>query len=462
MNLIRSYNGFKPLSRSGLFRAFRVSSHSTKTQNSSPPKDDLYRRISPLGDPNISVSPVLDQWIKEGRIVSPTQLRSMIKELRGYTRFTHALEMSQWMSDRKYISLTPADMAIRLDLISKVHGVERAEKYFDTIPKQLRSFQTYGALLNCYAYSKSVDKAEALVQKMKDLGLVIAPLTYNVLLNLYSQVGQHEKIDALMEEMKERGIQMDRFTHSIRLSAYATLSDTEGMERTIKRMEDDPQVTMDWNCYAIAADGYIKAGFIDKALDMLKRSEELITGKKTRVAYEFLITLYASAGQKDEVYRIWNLYKSSEKLYNTAYTSMISSLSKLGDIEGAEKIVEEWETGGTSYDFRVPNCLIAAYCNNGLLEKAESFLSKAIEKGRKPISSSWNRLAACYVKINQMPKAVDAIRKAIEARRPGWKPSHETVSSCVEYLKQEGKVEAVEEFIQLLGESFGSSTTDDL
>ncbi|KAK9085253.1 hypothetical protein Sjap_025664 [Stephania japonica] len=499
-NLLHSsYNGFKAISRSGLSRVSRASSslYSTQTtQISSSSHPDLYKRISPLGDPSIPISPVLEKWVEEGNAVDPSRIRSMIKQLREYRRFTHALEielfgqlgfdgirvcvlhnfdfrflamnpemgvealgfgvleqtqMLQWMTDRNYDALLPGDMAIRLDLISKIHGLEEAEKYFDSIPEQSKGIQTYGALLNCYAHNKSVDKAEALMQKMKELGLAMNALPYNVLLNLFHQVGLHEKLDTLMEEMKEKGIEMDKFTFSIRLSACVATSDIEGLERILKRMEDDSQVTLDWKCCAIAADGYIKAGLIDKALKMLKRSEELVLGKNKRTAYENLLTLYANAGQKDEVYRIWKRYKSSEKkLYNTAYICMISSLSKLGDIPGAEKIIQEWESKKTNYDFKVPNCLIAAYCNNGLLEKAETVMSKEIEKGNKPIPSAWDRLAAAYVKENQIPKAVDAVRKSFQASRLRWKPNLEVVSSCLEYLKQKGEVEAVEEFERLL------------
>lgn len=56
-------------------------------------KDSLYKRISPLGDPNISVIPVLDQWVLEGRPVCREELRNIIKELRVYNRFKHALEV---------------------------------------------------------------------------------------------------------------------------------------------------------------------------------------------------------------------------------------------------------------------------------------------------------------------------------------------------------------------------------
>ncbi|PQM33570.1 pentatricopeptide repeat-containing protein [Prunus yedoensis var. nudiflora] len=78
------------------------------------------------------------------------------------------------------------------------------------------------------------------------------------------------------------------------------------------------------------------------------------------------------------------------------YGCMISSLAKLDDIEGAEKIFEEWESHCTGYyDFRVLNRLLVAYCKKGLFDKAESAVKKAVE-GRIPYASTWNVLAIGY------------------------------------------------------------------
>ncbi|OVA14938.1 Pentatricopeptide repeat [Macleaya cordata] len=363
------------------------------------------------------------------------------------------------MSDRRYFVLSPVEIAIRLDLISKVHGLEQAEKYFDNIPKRSKTFPTYGALLNCYAHNKSVEKAEALMQKMRDLDITRRPLSYNVMLNLYSKVGQYEKLDNLMQEMKEKGIPWDKFTFSTVLNAYASTSDIDEMGKILKKMEEDPQVIMDWRFYAVAANGCIKAGLNDKALEMIMKTEELIVGKKRRVAYDFLLTLYTSIGKKEELYRIWNLYKSFEKVYNAGYMCMISSLLKLDDISGAEKILEEWESGGTCYDFRVPNLLIFAYCKKGHLEKAEKMVNEAVERGKKPFSNTWDSLATGYLEDNQIQKAVETMKKSILASHPRWKPNRVTLAACLEFLKGKGDVEGAQEFVKLLLSS-GSFSMD--
>ncbi|XP_058204339.1 pentatricopeptide repeat-containing protein At2g20710, mitochondrial-like [Rhododendron vialii] len=69
-------------------------STTTAATFSAPAKsgDSLYRRISPLGAPTVSIVPVLDQWVEEGRGLKKEHLQNIVKELRRYGRFKHALE----------------------------------------------------------------------------------------------------------------------------------------------------------------------------------------------------------------------------------------------------------------------------------------------------------------------------------------------------------------------------------
>lgn len=433
------------------FSSYSTTSTSTATLKSSPrsQEQNLYRRLTPAVD---SVVPVLDQWIEEGGTVDRRQLYCIIKEMRHYKRFKHALEISMWMSDKRYYTLSSRDNAIRLDLISKVHGIEKAEKYFDNIPERSRFLEVYGALLNCYAHEKSVEKAESVMQKMRDLGFARTTLCYNVMLSLYYRTGNNEKVDSLMDEMEAKGIECDRFTFGIRLSAYAAASDIVGMDNILLRMETSSRGILDWTSYACAASGYLRSGLVDKALEMLHKSEGLLaTAKKRTNAYDFLLTQYAATGRKDEALRIWELYKKEGMVYNKGYISMLTTLLKFDDIEGAEKLFEEWESKKLSYDIRVPNYLMGAYCRKGLLEKAENLINNILLKGKKPPDAyTWYYLATGYLQDNQTSKAVETMRKALLVCGKRWKPSMDAVSACLKYLKKTGDLEGAEEFIRLL------------
>jgi pentatricopeptide repeat protein len=370
-------------------------------------------------------------------------------------------QICEWLRDQMNHGRSPGDTAIRLDLISKVHGLEEAEKYFDSIPDSLRILQVYGALLNCYAEHKSLDKAEATMQKMRELGFLKTSLSYNVMLNLYSRIGKTEKQDIIIQEMEEKGIEWDTFTFNIRLNAYAATSDIEGMEKLLMKMEADPVITIDWNAYVVAANGYLKADLHGKTLEMLKKAEQLVKTKTRRSAYEMFLTLYAAIQNKDEVYRIWNLYRDIGKVFNSGYLCMISSLMKLDDIDGAKRILEEWESGSAFFDIRVPRVMITGYCKKGRLEEAEAYIKRLEESGREMDSITWERLATGYRAHGQMEKAVETIKKAFSAGGARWQPNRYILCSCLEYLKEQGNVEEAEEILRLLNEHCHLSTDVD-
>ncbi|KAJ0027700.1 hypothetical protein Pint_36291 [Pistacia integerrima] len=441
----------------GLGNVVALSSYSTKIEERSRrlsrwkgSMNALYRRISPIGDSRVSIVPLLDQWIEEGRPVDKEQLQSFIKELRSYRRFRHALEISMWMTDKRYLPLTSVDVAIRLDLISKVHGTEQAENYFSNVPKQLKGLPVYSALLNCYASVKSVEKAEATMQKMRDLGLARTSMAYNVMLNLYYQTVNYKKLDSLLHEMQEKGIGYDRFTVGILLSAFGATSDVDGIDKILAVMESDPNFVLHWTVYSNAANVYAKAGLLDKAVEMLKKSEELIPGKDSNRAYEFLITLYAKFGKKDDVLRLWEFYKNNHKIYNKGYISVIPSILKFDDFETAKKMFEEWESVNENYDIRILNLMISAYSRKGLLLEAENLIDGAKLKGGKPDQKTWLYMAIGYFQYNQSQKAVEAMEEALVICKTGWKPRMEIFSACLKYFIGEGDIERAEKFIKLL------------
>jgi pentatricopeptide repeat protein len=202
------------------------------------------------------------------------------------------------MTDSGYFELASQDVAVQLDLISKVHGIEQAQKLFNNTPQHLKVLKVYSALLNCYAKAKLVEKAESVVQEMKSLGFANTLFVYNVILNFYYQTGNPDKINSLMQEMEQNGIGCDKFAHSIQLSAYTSVSDVEGIEKTLTRMDSDPNFFFDWTTYTVAAKGYTKLDLLTKALEMLKKSDRLISGKRRGTAYDSLITYMLQQGRR--------------------------------------------------------------------------------------------------------------------------------------------------------------------
>ncbi|KAE8645769.1 hypothetical protein Csa_020441 [Cucumis sativus] len=418
--------------------------------SSTPPQLAILRqKIVNIRAPKISVVPVLEKWVGDGRAIGKPELQYLVHLMKDSRRFNHALEISQWMTDRRYLSLSPSDAAVRLDLIHSVHGLEHAENYFNSISIRLKTSNVYGALLGCYVREKSLEKAEAIMQEMRKMGIATTSFAYNVLINLYAQIGQHDKIDLLIEEMKTKGIPQDIYSIRNLCAAYVAKADISGMEKILKRIEEDSELKADWTIYSIAANGYLTAGLETEALSMLKKTEEKVRPNTNKFAFKFLLSLYERTGHKNEVYRVWNTFKPLTKETCVPYALMITSLAKLDDIEGAERIFQEWESKCTVYDFRVLNRLLVAYCRKGLLDKAESVVNQAVVE-RTPFRSTWSILATGYAEYGHMSKAVEMLKKAILVGRQNWKPKQgDILEACLDYLEKQGDAETMDEIVRL-------------
>ena len=58
----------------------------------------LYDRIQAIRDPKASISPLLNQYIEEGHTVSRPQLRSLVRAMKDFRRYHHALEVPHFHS----------------------------------------------------------------------------------------------------------------------------------------------------------------------------------------------------------------------------------------------------------------------------------------------------------------------------------------------------------------------------
>jgi len=413
--------------------------------------ENVFRRISVLGDPNCSVIPELQRWVNEGKSLGKWELQLIIKQLRKYSRYQHALQISEWMDSCGRYRSSLSDCAIRLDLIAKVRGIACAENYFDNLPKVAKIQPTYGALLNSYVREKLMEKAEVHMKKMEELGYATTTLPYNELLTLYKNTGKFEKVSLVIQEMEKNNISQDKFTYNIRMNICAAISDIDGVDKILEEMQCNPMVDIDWSTNGNLANIYIKAGLLDKAELTLKEMENKMD-RRDREAFNFLITLCASAGNKDGVARMWHLLKLSfPKLTNMSFICMLTSLLKLGDLEGAENIFKEWQSSGLTYDFRVPNILLDAYVKKGLMEKAELVLEHVLEGTEKPISKTWEIIAEGYLMNTQIDKAVYAMNKALlSMERGGWQPKPTNLLFILKHLQEHGDVVCAEQYLKIL------------
>ncbi|XP_004295631.1 PREDICTED: pentatricopeptide repeat-containing protein At4g21705, mitochondrial [Fragaria vesca subsp. vesca] len=411
-------------------------------------KPTLYTVISPLGDKKQTVTPELDNWVSKGNKVSVAELHRIIRDLRKRKRFSQALEVSEWMNEKSVYKFRSSEHAVQLDLIGRVRGFVSAEEYFTKLEDEDKDCRTYGALLNCYVRQLQTEKSLAHLRKMQELGFASSPLDYNGIMCLYTNSGQHEKVPGVLAEMKENNVSPDNFSYRICINSYGVRSDLEGVEKVLKEMEGQPHIVMDWNTYAVVADFYMKAGQTNKAIEALKMSEERLD-TESGLGYNFLISLYANMGNKDEVLRLWGLEKSAcKRCINRDYICMLVSLVKLGEFEEAEMVLKEWDMSGNCYDFRVPQTVVVGYSAKGLHERAEALLEDLMEKGKATTLKCWELVASGYVAKGEMEKAFKCVNVALSVwTEKGRRPNDSLFTTILSWLGDERSVEVVEVFV---------------
>ncbi|XP_078445830.1 tetratricopeptide repeat (TPR)-like superfamily protein [Wolffia australiana] len=415
----------------------------------------LYRRIAMTENPTVGAGLEVDKWEAEERKLSKWELCRVVKELRKFRRFKLALDVYEWMTAQEgRFNIYSSDIAIQLDLISKVRGASAAETYFTELSDSLKDKRTYGALLNSYMHAKSKEKAEEIFDLMREKDYTTDALPFNVMMTLYMNLGEHEKVESIITDMGTRGVAMDIYTYNIWITTCAARADIAEMERVFEEMNSSETINPNWTTYSTLATMYIRLGDTVKAENCLKDAELRVTGRD-RLSFNYLIGLYGLIGKKDEVYRIWDWYKSSfPVILNTGYHSMLTSLVKVRDMDGAKAVYEDWKSTTGNYDPKICNIMLAWYVREGMLDKAQACLDGLIDAGGKPNPSSWEIIAAGYIREKQVSTALDCLRQAAGVERPRkWRPRLVTVSNFLVLCAEKNDNGSREGVLELLENS---------
>nr|CAD1830229.1 unnamed protein product [Ananas comosus var. bracteatus] len=236
-------------------------------------EEALYRRLFRGGSSKQSVRAELESFLDSRKRVFKWEVGVSVRKLRTHNRFRPALKLSEVMA-RRGMNPTVSDQAIRLDLYAKARSIASAEEYFVNLPETSKNHLTYGALLNCYCKELMTEKAEALMEKMKELRFATSSMSYNSLMTLYAKTNQPEKVPSIIQEMKANDILPDCYTYNVWMRALAVMNDISGVERVIEEMKRDGRVTADWTTYSNLASIYVDAGMFQKAESALRELEK--------------------------------------------------------------------------------------------------------------------------------------------------------------------------------------------
>ncbi|KAG8065569.1 hypothetical protein GUJ93_ZPchr0004g39787 [Zizania palustris] len=130
---------------------------------------------------------------------------------------------------------------------------------------------------------------------------------------------------------------------------------------------------------------------------------------------------------------------------------VLSSLVRLGDIEGAELLYDEWASKSSSFDPKTMNILLAWYAREGFATKALQTLNRFVEKGGNPKPNTWEILATAYLKDDNLSEALSCMEKAAAITSASkWRPRPTNVESLLSNFKEKNDTESAERLMSVL------------
>ncbi|XP_047336823.1 pentatricopeptide repeat-containing protein At5g09450, mitochondrial [Impatiens glandulifera] len=347
--------------------------------------DDLKSQIIRLRLPKRSATTVLEKWVSQGKQLTGSDLRDISRELRKFQRYKHALEISEWMIAHKEFEVSDSDFATRIDLMTKVFGIDCAERYFESLPPNSKTSETYTALLHVYASSKLVVQAEDLFDRALESNVPLNAITFNEMMTLYMSVGQAEKVPSIVEELKLRKVEPDLFTYNLWISSCASTMNIKEVRTILNEMVHFYGSKEDWVRYIDLVNVYLNIGNFDSigsSSNSMVGSEKGITQREW-ITYDFLVILFGGFGNKDKLDQIWKSLKmTKQKMIGRNYTCIISSYLILGYLKEVSEIIDEWkQSGETQFDIHACKRLLKAFADVEMVETAKNFHQVLTDQG---------------------------------------------------------------------------------
>lgn len=354
-----------------------------------------------------SVRHVLQQWVKEGKDLSQSEVSLAVHNLRKRRSYAMCLQLWEWLRANTQFEFTEANYASQLDLVAKVHSLQKAEAFLNDIPESFRGEVVYRTLLANCVLKLHVKRAEDLFDKMRELKFPTSVFACNQLLLLYSK-HDRKKIPDVLLLMEKENIKPTRGTYQFLINSKGLSGDIAGMDKLVETMKEEG-IVLDPEIQATLARYYISAGLKERAEVVMKEIEGEGLNQTPWVCRS-LLPLYADIGDKENVRRLSRFVEQTLRYDNCI--AAIKAWGKLKEFEEAEsvfdKLVEKYKLVPMLPYFS----LMEIYTENKMLTKGKNLVKRVASAGVKIGPSTWHALVKLYIKAGEVGKAEMILSKA--------------------------------------------------
>ncbi|EPS61160.1 hypothetical protein M569_13637 [Genlisea aurea] len=310
---------------------------------------------------------------------------------------------------------------------------------------------TYTAMIDGYCKEGRLNRAEMMLVKMQEQGLVPNLNTYTALINGHVKVGDFDRAFELMDEIRISGLTPNTYTCNV-------VSDglfRKGMIREAFSLLKTHGAPPDKATYTILVSNACRNGDFRRALGLVC---VMIKGGFGLDIYTYTTLIsHLSKQRKDNGMReceaiLQDALKAGLVPSTETYTSMISGYFRNGETPAALETFDSIRGDGDGFTY---GAVISGLCREGMLDEAKGVFVEMIERGMVPCEVSRMSVAYEFCARGEVGVAVDLLGRVEKDEH--WT---RTVRSLIRRLCGEGEVDVAAELFDRLSDRRGGGGVD--
>lgn len=266
-------------------------------------------------------------------------------------------------------------------------------------------------LVSLYACCGAFEEARAVV----DCSVSELCLPWNALISGYVRAGFPELAFSAYEAMVERGVAVDHFTYPSVLKACGEMKDLSRGRKVHDRVAGG---VLGWNLYVCNAlvSMYAKCGDLTAARKVFEEMPH-----RDAVSWNGMISAYASSGNWDEAFELFERMRADEKELNVVTWNMIAGghLKRGNSLEALE-LTSLLKRSGSSLDYVTAVVALNACSQLGFLRSGREVHGLTVRHLFHEIEPVRNSLITMYLRCKETPSAEILFETATTRNLVSW------------------------------------------
>mmetsp|Transcript_53895 Transcript_53895/g.157224 ORF Transcript_53895/g.157224 Transcript_53895/m.157224 type:complete len:1072 (-) Transcript_53895:98-3313(-) len=330
-----------------------------------------------------------------------------------------------------------------LDACVECRDLRRAEALMQRMEAaKVADVVSYNTLIKAHLRQEHYERARALMDEMRGIGISPNHVTYNELINALTRSEREPRraqVWDVVDEMTRNGATPNRITCSILLKSLKAKSPHADVVRTLE-LTDSTEEPMDEVLLSSVVEACVRVGkpaLLSQRLQQLQGQNAVtVTGAHT---FGSLIKAYGYAKDVAGAWRCWKEMRSQHvKPTSITIGCMVEAVVTNGDVDGGYELISSLLQ---DYQCReqvnavVFGSVLKGYGRARNMERVASVFEEMLARGIKPSVVTYNAVIDACARNGQMERVPELLAGM---RRRGLEPNLITYSTLIKGFAQKG------------------------